>query len=208
MRALIVAAPMLAACGDFETRAERGSSGGERGRDAGATEIVLVTVNPPETHDGVQQMAEDCTAGAAETFNGRDDNCNGQIDEGFLGSGAVQITLWWDTDADVDLYVVDPSGAEISYQNRSSPSGGTLDRDARGACNTPQRETTENVFWNTERPPSGRYQVIVDYFDACQRGGTTPVVLSISVGGRVVGSYRYELQPTDRRLTMATFQLP
>ena len=169
---------------------------------------VRIHVQQPQTHAGVVQVEQVCNAQAPETFNGRDDNCNGQIDEGFVGSGAIQVTLWWDTDADVDLYVVDPAQNEISYQNRESPTGGLLDRDARGTCISADRQTTENVYWHTETPPSGQYQVLVDYYQACGQAATTPIVLSISVGGQVVGTYQYELNPTDRRLTMATFQIP
>src|SRR5581483_1257465 len=46
-----------------------------------------------------------------------------------LGTGAVQVTLQWSSAADLDLHVVDPTGTEISYQQRNASSGGSLDVD-------------------------------------------------------------------------------
>ena len=84
---------------------------------------------------GVTTEAIACSGGSSDACNGRDDDCDGRIDEGCgWESGPVQITLAWDTGADLDLYVTEPSGFTISYLDRSSPSGGVLDHDARGAC--------------------------------------------------------------------------
>lgn len=73
--------------------------------------MATVTVNAPQMGAGVQVVEASCTQGAAEQCNGLDDNCNGQIDEGCgYQSGAIQITLAWNTGADIDLYVTDPQG--------------------------------------------------------------------------------------------------
>jgi hypothetical protein len=52
----------------------------------------------------------------------------GAVSSGF---GDVKVTLTWDSTADLDLYVRDPDGTTISYQNTTSPSGGQLDVDDR-----------------------------------------------------------------------------
>ncbi|MBI2894081.1 MAG: hypothetical protein HYY06_11060 [Deltaproteobacteria bacterium] len=166
---------------------------------------VRVSVAPPQLAGGVSVVAHQCAAGAQEVFNGFDDNCDGRIDEGFVGSGSIQITLWWQTGADIDMYVKDPAQETVSYSHRTSGSGGQLDRDARGACTN--NETTENVFWNSPNPPSGMYQVEAHYYSQCNNAGPTPIVLSISVGGAVIGAYQYTLQP-EERVTMATFNIP
>ena len=60
-----------------------------------------------------------------------------------VGTGDVQVTLSWDTDSDVDLHVVDPSGEEIFYGNRESASGGMLDLDSNACVHhrrCPERE--------------------------------------------------------------------
>jgi tRNA (guanosine-2'-O-)-methyltransferase len=147
---------------------------------------------------GVSVSGVQCTAGASEQCNGLDDNCDGRIDEGCgYQSGAIQITLAWQTGADIDLYVTDPSGFTISYQDRQSPTGGVLDHDARGAC-VSGSDTIENVYWNTPAPPRGQYLIELHYWGDCGVAGATPAQVSFSVGGRVVGVYNVTLAPGQR----------
>jgi hypothetical protein len=157
---------------------------------------VVGTYAPPRPAvvTGVQVLGQTCTPGAPEILNGIDDNCNGQIDEGFVGTGNLQITLGWSTPADLDLYVVDPGGFEISYSATQSPTGGFLDRDARGACT--DGETGENVFWSGN-PPAGHYGVRVNYYSDCGTGGPATFVLSVAYGGQIVGAYQYTIAPND-----------
>lgn len=173
-----------------------------------ASGSVTVRVQTPN-QAGVTVVDNYCNPGAAEQCNGLDDNCNGVIDEGCgYSSGNIQITLAWATGADLDLYVSDPAGYTLSYQNRQSPTGGFLDQDARGACNRRQaNNTVENVYWNTPNPPSGQYQVEVHYWGNCGVAGTTQATLSIAVGGQVIGAYNVVLQPRERQ-TVALFNMP
>ncbi len=170
---------------------------------------LQVSVQTPLVSAGVTVLENTCSPGAAEACNGLDDNCNGVIDEGCgYQSGNIQITLAWATGADLDMYVTDPYGNTISYQNRQSPSGGVLDHDARGACNASQANNTiENVFWNSPQPPSGQYRVDVHYWGDCGAAGVTQGTLSIAVGGRIIGAYNVVLQPRERQ-TVAIFTIP
>ena len=83
-----------------------------------------------------------------------------------VGTGDVQVTLSWDTDSDVDLHVVDPSGEEIFYGNRESASGGMLDLDSNAAC-TIDGVQNENITWSIGAAPQGTYIVRVDYWSSC-----------------------------------------
>jgi hypothetical protein len=170
---------------------------------------VHVQVAAPQLEAGVTVIEASCTQGAQEVCNGLDDNCNGQIDEGCgYSSGNIQITLAWNSGADIDMYVTDPGGETISYSHTQSASGGNLDHDARGNCRQGQpNNTIENVFWNSPQPPSGSYQVALHYWGECNsNAGPTNTTLSISVGGRVIGAYNYTLAP-NQRVTVATFTL-
>ncbi len=170
---------------------------------------VTMRVGTPVVSAGVTVMTNTCHPGAAEVCNGLDDNCNGVIDEGCgYESGNIQVTLAWSTGADLDMYVTDPFGHTISYQNRRSPSGGVLDQDARGACNPSQRNNTiENVFWNSPQPPSGQYRVEVHYWGDCGAAGVTQATLSIAVGGQIIGAYNVALRPRERQ-PVAVFNIP
>ena len=147
-----------------------------------------------------------CTPASSDSCNGRDDDCDGRIDEGCgWETGPVQITLAWDGGADLDLYVTEPSGFTISYLDRTSPGGGTLDHDARGAC-IPGGETIENVYWAAERPPSGSYRVELHYWGDCGVAGPTSARVAVSVAGRVIGTYDVVLELGQRR-TVVAFRL-
>lgn len=88
-----------------------------------------------------------------------------------VGTGDVQISLSWNSAADVDLHVVDPSGEEIYYGSRESASGGMLDLDSNAACGS-DGPRNENITWPVHGAPSGTYHVLVDYWSACAAAST------------------------------------
>lgn len=97
-------------------------------------------------------------------------------------SGALQYSLTWDTDADLDLYVVEPDGTEIwygsafrlDYSGETSPAGGTLDVDDTDGYGP------ENIFYQSS-PPAGTYTGWVEHFS-----GTLPTnyTLTVTQGGQ------------------------
>ncbi len=93
-----------------------------------------------------------------------------------VGTGDIQVTVAWDTDADVDLHVVDPSGDEIYWANRTSISGGQLDLDSNAAC-AGDNVRNENITWATDTAPIGTYTVRVDYWANCDASRTDYTVL-------------------------------
>lgn len=90
-----------------------------------------------------------------------------------LGTGVLQISLSWDTpDTDLDLYVTDPSNAQIYWNNRTSSTGGELDKDDQDGYGP------ENIFWK-DSAPDGVYKVEVDYWDGSAK---TNFVVTVSNG--------------------------
>jgi hypothetical protein len=98
-----------------------------------------------------------------------------------LGTGDVQMTLRWNSTADLDLSVVDPTGAQIDYANPTSPSGGQLDVDSNFDCATASAAGVENVFWPTGAAPDGQYVITVTYFNVCEPSGTGPQAFELTV---------------------------
>jgi hypothetical protein len=93
-----------------------------------------------------------------------------------VGAGDIQVTVAWDTDADVDLHVVDPEGTEIYWANRTSPSGGELDLDSNAAC-AGDNVRNENITWPLGTAPQGDYTVRVDYWANCDASLTNYTVV-------------------------------
>jgi hypothetical protein len=105
-----------------------------------------------------------------------------------VGTGDVQVTLTWDVDSDVDLHVTDPVGEEIYYGNPASASGGQLDLDSNAGC-TLDHKRAENITWPSGHAPSGRYYVLVDYWDACSQAETRYVV-TVNQKGKAPVTYQ------------------
>jgi hypothetical protein len=165
----------------------------------------------PVLHADASKMDVTCAADSAEQCNALDEDCDGKIDEGCgYASGTIQVTVAWNTGADLDLYVTDPAGETLFYneQSRQVASGGLLDHDARGDCRLEQEHTRiENVYWPGPRVPSGEYKVALHYWGPCGNNTRTGATVSIAVGGKVLGSYNFRLEP-EQRVTVATFVIP
>jgi hypothetical protein len=107
---------------------------------------------------------------------------------GELGSGDVQVTLQWGSQADLDLHVFEPDGTEIWFNNKGpTASGGTLDLDSNEEC--APGPAAENVFWGSGAAPPGEYTVVVHGYDFTQDDGTPcgsgEFTLTITVAGEV-----------------------
>jgi tRNA (guanosine-2'-O-)-methyltransferase len=154
-----------------------------------------------EVHSDAEATPLECKPGSGELCNAIDDDCNGIIDDGCgYDAGGVQITVSWDSGADIDLYVTDPSGATVYYneQHDRSALGGHLDHNARGNCRREQQNPRiENAFWPSPAP-IGSYRVELHYFSPCDQGAVTEVLLSLAVRQKVIGTYRFQLEPEER----------
>jgi hypothetical protein len=110
-------------------------------------------------------------------------------------AGAMVVSLRWDTEADLDLHVVDPLG-NIVWKGDVSPagSGALLDFDSNAGCDIDGRRQ-EDVIWK-DPPPSGRYQVLVDTFSLCAETFADWTV-EARLGGQIVGRAAGESVETD-----------
>lgn len=164
------------------------------GAVAGAKAGVAVGIAVPKMWTGVVKKEEPCP-NKPEVTNGIDDDCDGQIDENEVGSGPLQITLWWDGPADMDLKVQPPKGNLINYKEKKS-AGGYMDKDSRSSCKG--GETIENVYWN-KKPPKGMYTVKVSYYSSCKDKTEAPSVAHVSVAyqGQVLGPFTLEMNKGD-----------
>jgi hypothetical protein len=94
------------------------------------------------------------------------------IDVITVQSGELQVSLSWDTDADLDLFVTEPDGTRIFYGDPLSESGGQLDLDSNAACQEPFNQN-ENIFWPPGTAVSGDYRVQIYLYAPCETVGRT-----------------------------------
>jgi hypothetical protein len=129
----------------------------------------------PPSHSG-------CYIESGDEFYDLADLCRVSTNRGtpILQSGDIQVTLRWSTADDLDLMVVDPAGAAISYFNPSVSSGGQLDVDANAFCETVEPAPVENIFWPTGRAPAGQYAAYVMLSIPCS-ASATPVDYTLTI---------------------------
>jgi uncharacterized protein YfaP (DUF2135 family) len=99
-----------------------------------------------------------------------------------VGAGEVQVSVSWNSAADVDLHVVEPNGDEVYYGSTTSGTGGELDLDSNAACGS-DGPRNENITWPTGNAPAGEYIVRVDYWDSCE-ATQTDYVVTVHVRGQ------------------------
>lgn len=85
-----------------------------------------------------------------------------------VGVGSINVRLEWSAYCDLDLWVVDPNGETIYWENTSSSSGGQLDLD--NFCYDFVMSRPENIYWSSN-PPYGTYKIYVDYYEDCGGAG-------------------------------------
>ena len=104
-----------------------------------------------------------------------------------VASGDVQVTLSWDSAADLDLHVADPNGDEVYFGSPEVESGGVLDLEGGFPCGDPVRN--EHVAWaQPATPPPGTYEVRVSYYENCGAPETDYVVSIYNHGRRTTFS--------------------
>ncbi len=106
-----------------------------------------------------------------------------------LGTGDVQVTLLWDSAADLDLHVIDPFGDEVSFVSPTSASGGELDVDMHEYCEGASNPV-ENVFWPPGEAPRGSYQAGVMFYATCEGSDYASFEIVVHLDG--VEQHRFE----------------
>jgi len=110
-----------------------------------------------------------------------------RLQEHGSSAGVVNIALTWNNRHDLDLFVLDPNGEKIFFKHKKSRSGGYLDIDMNAAAGKRVSQPIENIKWDGESPPVGKYEVFVVYYDRDPRDSSidpTPFTLSVQYKGK------------------------
>lgn len=88
-----------------------------------------------------------------------------------VGGGGLQLTLEWNSAADMDLSVITPAKNLLDFET-PMVDGGALDLDSNAICMS-NNVNKENISWPPGTEPQGSYEVRVNLFDACSAAQAT-----------------------------------
>ncbi len=102
------------------------------------------------------------------------------------GTGKLQVSLSWDKEADVDLYLVEPNGTTIFYGNPGSENGGALDVDSNAGCGIDGIKN-ENITYGDEAiVEAGEYIVRVNLWSECDVTDQINYIVTANLDGNAV----------------------
>ncbi|MCA0453242.1 MAG: PPC domain-containing protein [Chloroflexi bacterium] len=114
--------------------------------------------------------------------------------------GSVEVSLQWNTSADIQLLVRDPQGNAIYDGEPTSPIGGAIASTGNDSCVLAvDGAPLTYIYWPEGRlPTAGPYEIEVLYQSNCN--DTTPVqfVLTVVANGQVVLQQNEPLQTDER----------
>jgi len=205
---LAVAATVVAGCSVHATASVRARVAADPAPGAVEEAPLRPPTEPPTLAPGVAALELPC--GAPERCDAIDSDCDGAIDEGGqcpYESGPLQITVAWNSGADLDLYVTDPTGEVVSFHRPRGASGARLDHAGRGSCSEMPAPRIENYRF-AGRPPFGEYVVELHYLFECEaNAGPVTATVGVVVAGERVGQFNYTLSPNERAEVLR-FTLP
>lgn len=123
---------------------------------------------------------------------------------GTLPEGSIEVLLTWNTAADLQLLIRDPSGEAIFDDNLTSVSGGFLAADGNARCegeNTP----LSYIYWPAPLLPRNTFEVEVWYQNDCNEIAPVTFTLTINVQGQEIFNQTQAIV-LDRRY-MTTFTI-
>ena len=112
-----------------------------------------------------------------------------------LGAG-IEVRLTWTGAADLDLEVRDPIGQTLFWNSRTTENGGGFGFDANGLCEIISERPEETATWQPGFLPTGSYEIIVYYEQACDAlTGTVPFQVDVIIDGASSGVITDVLSP-------------
>ncbi len=94
--------------------------------------------------------------------------------------GIIEVSLVWDTNADLQLLVRDPVGDAVFDDDPTIGSGGQLVLDGNANCEIEENPASYIIWPEGQRVRSGTYEIEVWYQNNCT--DTTPVGATLTVG--------------------------
>lgn len=103
-----------------------------------------------------------------------------------LPTGDIQVTLTWNTAADLRLLVRDPAGDSVFNDQRQIGSGGQLVATGNINCTVSPTTPVSYIYWPTNLARGGTYEVDVLNRNACNDTRIVSANLYVTVRGQLV----------------------
>lgn len=127
--------------------------------------LVAPEVEPSETPAATPQATE--TSGV-ETPSA----------DQLVTTAGLSFALSWSAAADLDLEVRDPVGGSLYWETPTVNSGGSMSANVNQGCvNVVSDNATETASWSPGGVPTGSYEILVYYQQAC--GGDAPISFTV-----------------------------
>lgn len=100
------------------------------------------------------------------------------------------VRLSWNSNNDLDLKVVEPSGFTIEHATPRSSSGGTFAQDANKNCLSNQSSNSpfEQIIWPNTLP-NGNYKLVVHFHQACAGDSENFILALLNVKGQEIKTF-------------------
>lgn len=112
-----------------------------------------------------------------------------------LIAGGIEVNLSWDAPVDLNLEVRDPEGNSLFWNSRQSPVGGNFGFDANGLCEVITDNPVETASWVPGFLPTGSYEILVFYVQACEDAVPVSFNVDVTVNGVAQQSFEGALAP-------------
>ncbi len=117
-----------------------------------------------------------------------------------LTATGLQVTLTWNSVANLDLEVRDPVGGSLFFNTPTTPSGGLFGVNVNSVCaNRTAEAPTEQANWRAGVIPTGSYEILVYYEPLTDCPTTEPAnfTLNVTVDGRQLAPVEGTLNPNQ-----------
>jgi uncharacterized protein YfaP (DUF2135 family) len=146
------------------------------------------TIDPASLLEPENTAAPESTEGAETTLD------VGQV----VTTSGIQVTLTWTTTDDFDLEVRDPVGGSLYWETPTVASGGSISPNVNQGCATPTADNpTETASWSPGGVPTGSYEVLVYFQQACGDATSASFTVSPVVDGTTLTPVEATLQEGD-----------
>jgi hypothetical protein len=105
-----------------------------------------------------------------------------------VSNGALEVTLSWDRENDLDLHLVEPNGEEIYYGNTTSANGGELDKDSNAGCYIDSLKVEHITYPTGATLEAGTYTARVDFWSGCNVPTVTGYTVTAKLNGNLVAA--------------------